>query len=154
MLLDDNVSPSQLEIDEYRDRKLASSLRSKLSLLILLGLAIASVSLVWNTLDVSEWDDEEPSLVLFELVKHAVPSSAAMSAAAVLEDFQVYQPVLTPSGATDETVLGNGSENTTIIGQTASVSSCEVLLMEHSFGYSYGIPFVGKSLPLRYCHSC
>jgi hypothetical protein len=60
------------------------------------------------------------------LVKYAVPAPAATSS--VLEVFQVYQPVLTPSEATDE---------------TTSSSPCEVLLMQHTFAYSYGQPFVG-----------
>jgi hypothetical protein len=94
---------------------------------------------------VNEKQDQEIDVFSFDLVKHAVPAPAATSAIALLEDFQVYQPVLTPSGATDDTTLDNGSENTTAIAQTSATSSCQVLLMEHIFGYSYGIPFVGKS---------
>lgn len=53
--------------------------------------------------------------------------------------------MLTPSGATDETTSSDGSELTEVIGAAATTaSSCEVLLMEYSFGYSYGVPFVGK----------
>ena len=77
------------------------------------------------------------------LVKYtAAASSATPTPTGVLEVFQVYQPVLTPQGATDETVLSDGQENTTSIAP-ASSSSCEVLLMDHIFAYSYGIPFVG-----------
>lgn len=61
----------------------------------------------------------------------------------VLDVFQVYQPVLTPSGPTDEIILGDGAENTTAIASAASGSSCQVVLMEHVFAYSYGQPFVG-----------
>lgn len=75
------------------------------------------------------------------LVKYAAPAPAATSS--VLEVFQVYQPVLTPSGVTGETTSSDGSENTTTIAPAASSSPCEVLLMQHTFAYSYGQPFVG-----------
>jgi len=61
----------------------------------------------------------------------------------VLEVFQVYQPVLTPSGVTDQTISSNGEEDTITIASAPSASSCKVLLMDHVFGYSYGMPFVG-----------
>jgi hypothetical protein len=80
----------------------------------------------------------------FSLIKRAVQVAIAAPTSAVLECFQVYQPVLFPSGAVDETILSDGAENTTTIDSTDSTSSCQVLLMEHSFGFSYGIPFVGK----------
>ena len=48
----------------------------------------------------------------------AAPST---SAAALLDVFQVYTPVHMPQDV-----------------------SCEVKLMDHSFGFSYGKPFVGK----------
>lgn len=55
----------------------------------------------------------------------------------LLECFQVAQPVLGPEGPTPswgrETPVGDGQ------------GDCEVLLMEHSFGASYGQPFVGMS---------
>ena len=76
----------------------------------------------------------------FRLVKEAISASTS----GVTEDFQVYQPVFTPSGVTDETTQANGSENTTTIAQTNTSSSCQVVLMQHSFAYSYGVPFVGQ----------
>ena len=83
--------------------------------------------------------------ISLDIVRHAVPaSSASTQTPTVQEDFQVYQPVLTPSGTVDETVLANGVENTTTIAESPASTSCEVLLMEHSFGNSYGSPFVGK----------
>lgn len=55
----------------------------------------------------------------------------------LLECFQVAQPVLGPEGLTPswgrETPVGDGQ------------GECDVLLMEHSFGASYGQPFVGMS---------
>lgn len=46
-----------------------------------------------------------------------------------LECFQVDRPILTPSGAP-----GFGSP---------SQGSCQVVLMDHVFGSTYGVPFVG-----------
>jgi hypothetical protein len=74
-----------------------------------------------------------------------VASSAAPTPTGLLDVFQVYQPVLTPQGATDQTVSSEGVEGTSTIAAAASPDSCEVLLMDHVFAYSYGIPFVGKS---------
>ena len=51
----------------------------------------------------------------------ALPKRQAASATALV-DFQVYEPVLTPTGAAGE---------------------CSQLLMEHVFAFSYGRPFVG-----------
>lgn len=49
------------------------------------------------------------------------------AASALLNDFQVYEPVLTPTGSSNQ-------------------YGCiyETLLMNHSFAYSYGVPFVGR----------
>jgi hypothetical protein len=117
----------------------------KLAVLAILGCCILLTWALNGCMSADNAQKDEISSPSFDLVKYAVPApSASASAPAVLEVFQVYQPVLTPSGATDETILGNGAENTTTIAQAAASSSCEVLLMDHSFGYSYGIPFVGK----------
>lgn len=78
-----------------------------------------------------------------QLERYAAPLPSATSS--VLDVFQVYQPVLTPNGATDETTLGDGSENTTSLASASSGASCQVLLMDHVFAFSYGAPFVGKS---------
>jgi hypothetical protein len=75
------------------------------------------------------------------LEKYAAPTPSATSS--VLNVFQVYQPVLTPEGATDETILGDGTENTTSLASASSGASCQVLLMDHVFAFSYGQPFVG-----------
>ncbi|KAF8855092.1 hypothetical protein BDZ45DRAFT_21175 [Acephala macrosclerotiorum] len=95
-----------------------------------------------------KWQIEASSVAPFDLVKDAVrAASATPSSTAVLEVFQVYQPVLTPSGATDEILSAAGYVNTTTIAQSSSASSCQVTLMVHSFGFSYGIPFVGNYTP-------
>ena len=80
------------------------------------------------------------------LVKYEA-ASAALSTTGVLEVFQVYQPVLTPTGATDETVMSNGTEDTTTIAPMTPETSCQIVLMQHDFAYSYGLPFIGELLP-------
>lgn len=116
-------------------------------LLAIIGACVALTLLLGNCLPTTfeQWRADHSPSASFSLVKHAVAApSATPSSTAVLEVFQVYQPVLTPSGATDDTTTGDGSENTTTIAQSGTASSCEVTLMVHSFGYSYGMPFVGK----------
>ncbi|KAK6584074.1 hypothetical protein PZA11_003804 [Diplocarpon coronariae] len=95
-----------------------------------------------------DWGVPKTSSRTSGLIRDAVPrSSVTPSPSKILEVFQVYQPVLTPGGKTAETVPANGSHTTISTAQAAATSSCEALLMEHSFGYSYGIPFVGNYTP-------
>ncbi|TGO49482.1 hypothetical protein BOTNAR_0430g00070 [Botryotinia narcissicola] len=83
-----------------------------------------------------------------KLVRYsAAPVPSATPTSAVLEVFQVYQPVLIPPGVSDETASYDGVEETSIIASTNVATSCKVVLMEHTFGYSYGIPFVGNYTP-------
>lgn len=113
---------------------------------LLLSLAACCIGLLWifsDCLIASQGGQHGSTSASFDLARHAARTPAATPSSAVLECFQVYQPVLFPSGAVDETVISDGSENTTTIAPTTPASSCEVLLMEHSFGFSYGIPFVG-----------
>lgn len=70
-------------------------------------------------------------------------SSAFPSSTAVLNVFQVYQPVLSPFGVVDNTINSDGSSNTTTLDASGQASGCTKLLMDHSFGFSYGHPFVG-----------
>lgn len=106
-----------------------------------------SIALLWlfsDCLGLTRAEQHEmPTASLNLGTKNAARAPAATPSTGVLEVFQVYQPVLFPSGAVDETVTGDGSETTTTIAPTASSSSCNALLMEYSFGYSYGMPFVG-----------
>lgn len=66
------------------------------------------------------------------------PTTATASAtSSVLVDFQVHQPVLTPDGAT----LDSGTSN----GEAGDVTdSCQVVLMDYVFAYSYGEPYIGE----------
>lgn len=69
-----------------------------------------------------------------------VTTTSATATATVLENFEVHQPVLTPSGAT----LDDGEST----GGSSSVGdSCSVVLMDHIFAYSYGTPYVGDYTP-------
>ena len=70
--------------------------------------------------------------------------SSATAAATPLVDFQVYQPVLTPTGLADQKFSADGSSQTQSLSVQPETSSCIVTLMVHDFGYSYGAPFVGK----------
>lgn len=69
-----------------------------------------------------------------------VTTTSATATATVLEDFEVHQPVLTPSGAT----LDDGDSTG---GSSSAESSCSVVLMDYVFAYSYGTPFVGNYTP-------
>jgi hypothetical protein len=91
----------------------------------------------------NDWDSEALSTTTSKshLAKYDAPAPSATSS--VLEVFQVYQPVLTSSGVTDGTILGDGSENTTSLAAAPSGTSCQIVLMQHTFAYSYGEPFVG-----------
>lgn len=79
----------------------------------------------------------------FGMVKRQTASASSTSSAAsatgtVLVDFQVHQPVLTPEGAT----LDSGVSN----GEAGDVQdSCQVVLMDYVFAYSYGEPYIGQS---------
>lgn len=75
----------------------------------------------------------------------SVVASSIQETASVLEDFEVYPPVLTPSGLTDQTIDRNGDLNTSVIATIDPESSYTILLMKHDFGYSYGEPYVGES---------
>jgi hypothetical protein len=121
-------------------RRPFSSSFIKLLFISIVGSCIAVIWILHDCTPASRLRDEGFTSSIFHLVKGA----ASASTSGVLEVFQVYQPVFTPSGATDETTSDNRSENTTAIAQIAATMSCQVLLMEHSFAYSYGLPFVGQ----------
>jgi hypothetical protein len=112
--------------------------------LIFFILLCSCLPLIWLLRPCSP-EDVADSFPDYHLVKHSAPVPAATPSSAVLEVFQVYQPVLTPKGVTDETAADNGVEETTTIASTSEATSCKVLLMDHSFGYSYGMPFIGMS---------
>ena len=82
----------------------------------------------------------------------------------VLECFQVHEPVLTAAGWSTKSVADDEKaweeeekkygedEEDKLDGEFSAGSqakSCSVLLMEHSFGFSYGHPFVGERYALN-----
>jgi len=67
-------------------------------------------------------------------------------ATATLVDFQVYPPVLTPySPLGNDLVLADGAA-VSAVGVASDAKACVVnqTLMVHTFGQSYGQPFVGE----------
>lgn len=121
--------------------------RNRFLLLIFVGCCL--ILLITDCLVTRSWTKVAPANLSFPLTKNdAVASSAATpSPTGVLDVFQVYQPVISPSGATAEITMENGSENTSSISPTTTLQSCQLLLMDHSFGNSYGMPFVGTYYP-------
>ncbi|KAH9223501.1 peptide N-acetyl-beta-D-glucosaminyl asparaginase amidase A-domain-containing protein [Leptodontidium sp. 2 PMI_412] len=115
-----------------------------------LALLASCAILIWLLVEcvpIIDWQSvaSEPT---FDLVKDAVPATAAPTpTSGVLEVFQVYQPILTSAGVLDETALEDGLESVDSTDQAPVTTSCETLLMEHSFGFSYGKPFVGNYTP-------
>jgi hypothetical protein len=119
--------------------------RWKLPALVFVGCCVCLRWMLTDCTPTRVWKEPEAYPGAYQhLIKNAVASSSAASTpTGVLQVFQVYQPVLAPQGAVDETVLSDGQESTTTIASASSSSSCEVVLMDHEFAYSYGIPFVG-----------
>lgn len=74
------------------------------------------------------------------LRRQASTITSANKSATVLEDFEVHQPVLTPSGAT----LDNGKSTH---GASPVTGAHSVVLFEHIFAYSYGEPYVSTYTP-------
>lgn len=97
---------------------------------------------------------ELPSATLHppaRLVRYDTPSlnatttsSAVEAATGLTVDLGVYQPVLTPAGLVDQTISNDGTRSTAVIASAASNGTCATMvLMDYSFGQSYGAPFVG-----------
>lgn len=130
--IDTNFEP------DNKNRKTIKNIKIFLLILFSCGL-----SLIWllRSCFLEDVVDPSPKSTLVRYSAAPVPSATPTSA--VLEVFQVYQPVLIPPGVSDETASYDGVEATSIIASTNVATSCKVVLMEHTFGYSYGIPFVG-----------
>lgn len=72
-------------------------------------------------------------------------SSVPAAAPTVLECFQVAQPVLMPGGVTySPPASGDGSSAGSEEERPPPTESCTVVLMQHTFGWSYDKPFIGK----------
>lgn len=75
------------------------------------------------------------------LVKYAAAASSSL-----LQCFQVYPPVLTPTSNGQSKILTNGSaqEPAAVIPTSGGCSTTQTL-MTHSFGSSIGHPYSGKT---------
>ena len=100
--------------------------------------AVMTIGFAVSSLAIDSTSVTVPLLSSRTLQKYAVDPAAP-----VLQDFQVYPPVLiaSPNGSLS---LTDGSSTTTDVATTSNATSCEQVLMAYSFGNSYGAPFVGK----------
>lgn len=123
--------------------------QSRLYQIALLFAASCIVFLIFDHVFHEEYQVLNSTLVSTPVLKAAEYARAVIATplptnTGVLECFQVYQPVLTPSGPTDDTVSSDGETETETLATVAPPASCTVVLMDHVFAYSYGEPFVGK----------
>ncbi|KAI1372884.1 hypothetical protein F4677DRAFT_448918 [Hypoxylon crocopeplum] len=111
------------------------------SMLALLG----SLPFIWLLgFGYREWLRAPPTLRQAIRSEPEQPQASPTTASAALECFQVAQPILGVDGPSSQSTVANGT--TSAEGNSVD-ESCSVLLMEHVFGFSYGIPFVGNYTP-------
>lgn len=86
-----------------------------------------------------------------EIFQHSLVKYAVSAVTPLLDVFQVYPPVLTPTSMGQ--LLTNGSAEDPATRVQEQSSSCVVTqtLMEYSFANSYGNPFVGPYTPPADC---
>lgn len=89
--------------------------------------------------------DATTTTTMSSLTISSSTSSASSSSTTPVEIFQVFSPVLDTTGL----VGSNGPVANTTATESSS-SSCQVILMEHSFSDSFGKPFVGM-LDYEHC---
>ena len=65
----------------------------------------------------------------------------------LLEVFQIYPPVLTVAPGGGALELTDGSSNASVEIVDADRSTCQEVLVVHSFALSYGQPFIGSYTP-------
>ena len=77
---------------------------------------------------------------------HSVRHQSRASSTALLNVFQVYPPVLTvgPEGGLE---LSDGSPSPAVSTIPSHQTACQQVLVQHSFGSSYGQPYVGPYTP-------
>ncbi|USW58797.1 Putative peptide-N4-(N-acetyl-beta-glucosaminyl)asparagine amidase A [Septoria linicola] len=91
------------------------------------------------------WSNASPASEIWPVTSIATKDRVLRDAPFKLSEvFQVYPPVLTtfPDGSLD---LADGSSDTAVT--PSSRSTCQSLLVEHSFASSYGQPYVGTYTP-------
>lgn len=127
--------------DESRRRSSWNNTAMKVLAITLIGCCFG---LVWVALTECAPGSQDMPTTIAEshLEKYDAPPIPSATPS-VLEVFQVYQPVLTPEGLTDETIPSDDAEHKASLASASSGVSCQVLLMDHVFAFSYGQPFVG-----------
>lgn len=110
-------------------------------------LAIVLSTVWWSSgHQLSASHGNEPTITLTNILPPRNYARAPAPAPSLLEVFQIHPPVLTAAnnGALQITDDGtnNGSQN---YDQNHAI--CEEVLVVHSFGYSYGHPFIGNYTP-------
>lgn len=91
-----------------------------------------------------ETPNPPPRLVRYDTPSLNATSTAATAAATnLVVDLGVYQPVLSPAGAVDQTISNDGTRYTGVVASAPTNGTCATIsLMDYSFGQSYGVPFV------------
>ncbi|KAF2235149.1 hypothetical protein EV356DRAFT_445452 [Viridothelium virens] len=102
---------------------------------ITIGFAVSSLAIDSTSTSIV------PHLSSHTLQKHDVDLTAPL-----LQDFQVYPPVLIAS-SNGSLSLTDGSSTTTDVAPVSNATSCQEVLMVYSFANSYGAPFVGNYTP-------
>ena len=120
-----------------------SGIRMRLLRAVLLAAAVISILCFYA---VSAAFRLEDSLTNFSTYIYTSPIYAGATASSFLEVLQVYVPVLTvtPEGVLEIT---DGSSNGSVRVIEKGLSPCQKTLTVHSFGLSYGKPFVGDYTP-------
>lgn len=107
---------------------------------------LATVSILFWLLMASDCSFLGGDWIATDIAVRSLPVHARAAASTVLEVFQVYPPVLTlsPAGVLEIT---DGSSNASVDVIDSQKPSCQETLVVHSFGYSYGKPYVGQHSP-------
>ncbi|KAI9664537.1 MAG: hypothetical protein M1821_005983 [Bathelium mastoideum] len=113
----------------------------RVGLLRIAWVAVITIGFAVGSLAIDSTNVAVPLLPSRTLQKHAVDPAASL-----LQDFQVYPPVLIAS-SNGSLSLTDGSSTTTNVATGSNTTSCEEVLMVYSFANSYGAPFVGNYTP-------
>ena len=94
----------------------------------------------------SLWTNAAPPCLAAAVSVRSLPHYVRAVTTPLLEVFQVYPPVLTvtPGGVLEIT---DGSSNATVDIINSDRPTCQKVLVNHSFAYSYGEPFIGNYTP-------
>jgi hypothetical protein len=133
-------SPFLLVLQHYdrpRGSMLAGSVSTKVSRSFF-ALIMTILTLTWTL-----WN--YPVLLRTDEPQTEGKTEAAAVAGAVLEVFQVYPPVQHLVKHQENKDFQGPNDNKDTTSTQCSSAGYEIVLMNHSFGFSYGKPFVGTS---------